>query len=110
MHNAEAASASEASGLCGGGCVWFAEVRATAKRGYESTSVAVRVEKRANKSAKITVLFSETETAKQNQKNSFPFLFPLHGGGVGGGDARKMQGNFLVFAHALPGACPRRIG
>jgi hypothetical protein len=21
-----------------------------------------------------------------------------------------MQGNFLVFAHALPGACPRRIG
>ena len=26
---------------------------------------------------------------------------------VGGGDARKMQGNFLVFAHASPRACPR---
>ena len=26
-----------------------------------------------------------------------------------GGDARKMQGNFLVFAHASPRACPRRI-
>jgi hypothetical protein len=35
-------------------------------------------------------------------KISFPFLFPLRGGGVGGGDARKMQGNFLVFAHASP--------
>ncbi|MCR4306602.1 MAG: hypothetical protein NUV42_01405, partial [Candidatus Yonathbacteria bacterium] len=32
------------------------------------------------------------------------------GGGVGGGDARKMQGNFLVFAHASLRACPRRIG
>jgi predicted SAM-dependent methyltransferase len=27
---------------------------------------------------------------------------------VGGGGARKMQGNFLVFAHASPRACPRR--
>ena len=27
---------------------------------------------------------------------------------MGGGDARKMQGNFLVFAHASPRACPRR--
>ena len=26
---------------------------------------------------------------------------------MGGGDARKMQGNFLVFAHASPRACPR---
>ena len=43
-------------------------------------------------------------------KISFPFLFPLRGGGVGGGDAGKMQGNFLVFAHASPRACPRRIG
>lgn len=41
-------------------------------------------------------------------KISFPFLFPLRGGGVGGGGARKMQGNFLVFAHASPRACPRR--
>ena len=30
------------------------------------------------------------------------------GGGVGGGGARKMQGNFLIFAHASPRACPRR--
>ena len=37
------------------------------------------------------------QTAKQNQKISFPFLFPLRGGGVGGGDARKMQGNFFGF-------------
>ena len=69
----------------------------------------MRAEKRATKSDKIIVLFSETETAKQNQKISFPFLFPLRGGGVGGGGARKMQGNFLVFAHASPRACPRRI-
>src|SRR3989338_4664256 len=41
-------------------------------------------------------------------KISFPFLSPLRGGGVGGGDAGKMQGNFLVFAHASPRACPRR--
>ena len=27
---------------------------------------------------------------------------------MGGGGARKMQGNFLVFAHASPRACPRR--
>jgi hypothetical protein len=33
----------------------------------------VRVEKRANKNVKIRLLFSETETAKQNQK--FPFHF-----------------------------------
>lgn len=33
IYNAEAASASNASGLCVGGCVWFAEVRATTKRG-----------------------------------------------------------------------------
>jgi len=32
-------------------------------------------------------------------KISFPFLFPLRDGGLGGGDARKMQGNFWV--------CPR---
>jgi len=34
----------------------------------------VRVEKRAIKNVKITVLFSETETAKQNQKFPFHFL------------------------------------
>src|SRR3989344_8079387 len=41
-------------------------------------------------------------------KISFPFLFPLRGGGVGGGGARKIQGNFLVFAHTSPRAWPRR--
>jgi len=60
-----------ASGLCVGGCVWFVEVRATTKRGYGIASVAVRAEKRAIKSDKLIVLFSETETAKHNQK--FPF-------------------------------------
>jgi hypothetical protein len=39
--------------------------------------------------------------AKQNQKISFPFLFALRRRG-GGRRRRKMQGNFLVFAHASP--------
>ena len=34
----------------------------------------MRVEKRANKNVKIRLLFSETQTAKQNQKFSFPFF------------------------------------
>ena len=55
-----------ASGLCEGGCEWFAKVRVTTKYEYESASVAVRAEKRATKSDKLIVLFSETETAKQN--------------------------------------------
>ena len=54
--------------------MWFAEVRATTKRGYGSASVAVKMEKRATKCDKIIVLFSETETAKQNQKFPFHFL------------------------------------
>ena len=53
----------------------FADVRATTKRGYEGASVTVRVEKRANKNVKIRLLFSETETAKQNQKFPFHFFF-----------------------------------
>ena len=56
-------------------CVWFAEVRATTKRGYGSASVAVTAEKRENKNVKIGLLFSETETAKQNQKFPFHFFF-----------------------------------
>jgi|GEM_PF-1581904 len=64
-----------ASGLCVGVCVWFAEVRVTTKRGYESASVAVRAEKRAIKSDKLIVLFLATETAKQNQKFPFHFFF-----------------------------------
>jgi len=53
---------------------------------------------------------SKHETAKQNQKFPFHFFFRFAVEGWGGGDARKMQGNFLVFAHASPRACPRRIG
>ena len=53
----------------------FADVRFTTKHGYGCASVAVKAEKRANKSDIIMMLFSETETAKQNQKSSFPFLF-----------------------------------
>jgi hypothetical protein len=64
-----------ASGLCVGACVWFANARTTTKRGYGSASVAVRAEKKANKSDKIMMLFSETETAKQNQKIPFHFFF-----------------------------------
>ena len=64
-----------ASGLCVGVCVWFAEVRVTTKRGYGSASVAVRAEKRATKSDKLIVLFLETDTAKQNQKFPFHFFF-----------------------------------
>ena len=55
--------------------MWLAEVITTTKRGYECASVAVRVEKRANKNVKIRLLFSETETAKQNQKFPFHFFF-----------------------------------
>ena len=43
------------------------------------------------------------DNGEAKPKISFPFLFPLRG------DARKMQGNFLVFAHASLRACPRRI-
>ena len=35
----------------------------------------MKVEKRANKNVKIRLLFSETETAKQNQKFPFHFFF-----------------------------------
>ena len=55
--------------------MWFANVRVTTKRGYGCASVAVRVEKRANKNVKIRLLFSEPETAKQNQKFPFHFFF-----------------------------------
>ncbi|MBI2476372.1 MAG: hypothetical protein HYV67_03970 [Candidatus Taylorbacteria bacterium] len=51
------------------------EFRVTTKRGYGCASVAVRTEKRAIKNDKLIVLFSETETAKQNQKFPFHFFF-----------------------------------
>ncbi len=46
------------------------------------------------------MLFSETETAKQNQKIPFHFFFRfvVEGWGETRGNARK----FLVFAHANP--------
>ena len=44
-------------------------------------------------------------------KISLPIHFRRRGGGRRRKEnARKMQGNFLVFAHASPRACPRRIG
>src|SRR3989338_1922254 len=72
-----------ASGLCVGGCVCFADAKVTTKRGYKSASVAVRAEKRANESVKIRLLFSETETAKQNQKFPFHFFFRFAADGWG---------------------------
>src|SRR3990167_1518676 len=48
--------------------------RNTTERREEAPRLAVRAEKRATKNYKIIVLFSETETAKQNQKFPFHFL------------------------------------
>ena len=45
------------------------------------------------------MLFLETETAKQNQKISFPFLFPLRGGGVGGRRREKNARKFFWLLH-----------
>ena len=50
------------------------EFRVTTKRREEAPRLAARVEKRANKNVKIRLFFSETETAKQNQKFPFHFL------------------------------------
>ncbi|PIR57406.1 MAG: hypothetical protein COU72_01120 [Parcubacteria group bacterium CG10_big_fil_rev_8_21_14_0_10_41_35] len=98
-----------ASGLCVGGCVWFADARTTTKRRY-GTRLGRHKEMEQMGFNVITLLpFVEFPCGEAKPKISFPFLFPLRGGGVGGGGARKMQGNFLVFAHASPRACPRRI-
>jgi len=48
--------------------------RATTERGEEAPRSPLKAEKRATKSAKLIALFSETETAKQNQKFPFHFL------------------------------------
>jgi hypothetical protein len=87
-----------ASGLCEGGCVWFADVRVTTKRGYGCASVAERVEKRANKNVKLIVLFSETETAKQNQKFPFHFFFRFAAEGWGE-EARGKCKEIFWFLH-----------
>ena len=76
-----------------------------------SASVAVRTEKWTtpkNHKCYNTNVHFVVWNGEAKPKISFPFLFPLRGGGVGGGGARKMQGNFLVFAHASTRACPRR--
>jgi hypothetical protein len=74
------------------------EFRVTTKRGYESASVAVRAEKRAIKSDKLIVLFSETETAKQNQKFPFHFFFRFAVEGWGGETRGKCKEIFW-FLH-----------
>jgi hypothetical protein len=78
--------------------VWFAEVRVTTKRGYGCASVAVRAEKRATKSDKLIVLFSETETAKQNQKFPFHFFFRFAAEGWGEETQRKCK-EIFGFLH-----------
>ncbi|OGG88068.1 hypothetical protein A3G62_01875 [Candidatus Kaiserbacteria bacterium RIFCSPLOWO2_12_FULL_50_10] len=78
--------------------MWFAEVRATTKRGYGGASVAVRAEKRATKSDKLIVLFSETETAKQNQKFPFHFFFRFAAEGWGE-ETREKCKEIFWFLH-----------
>jgi selenocysteine-specific translation elongation factor len=61
----------------------------------------VKVEKRANKNIKIRLLFSETETAKQNQK--FPFHFFVGSPHTPRRKSKIKEGKFLVFAPATEG-------
>jgi len=61
-------------------------------------SVAVRAEKRATKSDKLIVLFSETETAKQNQKFPFHFFFRFAAEGWGE-EAREKCEEIFWFLH-----------
>ena len=70
----------------------------TTKRGYGCASVAVRVEKRANKNVKIRLLFSETETAKQNQKFPFHSFFRFAAEGWGE-EAREKCKEIFWFLH-----------
>jgi len=56
------------------------------------------VEKRANKNDKIRLLFSETETAKQNQKFPFHFFFRFAAEGWGE-EARGKCKEFFWFLH-----------
>ena len=87
--------------------MWFAVIRVTTERGYGCASVAVRAEKRAVKYDKMIVLFSETETTKQNQKIPFHFFGSPHTPRRGNKKGEEM---FWVLHHASPRACPRRIG
>jgi len=63
------------------------------------------------------MLFSETETAKQNQKFPFHFFFRFAVEGWGEETRGKCKEIFWFLAlhkcsltHASPRACPRRIG
>jgi uridine kinase len=58
----------------------------------------VRAEKRANKNVKIRLLFSETETAKQNQKFPFHFFFRFAAEGWGE-EAREKCKEIFWFLH-----------
>ena len=74
------------------------EFGVTTKRGYGCASVAVRAEKRATKSDKLTVLFSETETAKRSQKFPFHFFFRFAAEGWGE-EAREKCKEIFWFLH-----------
>jgi len=88
----------------------FAHVRAQKRCGailresFSFQSDRVRV---CHATSRLCILLNFEEKSSI-QLNTKPSRFSHTG--VGGGDARKMQGNFLVFAHASPRACPRRIG
>jgi len=58
----------------------------------------VRAEKRANKNVKIRLLFSETETAKQNQKFPFHFFFRFAAEGWGE-ETREKCKEIFWFLH-----------
>jgi len=60
----------------------------------------VRAEKRANKNVKIRLLFSETETAKQNQKFPFHFFFRFAAEGWGE-ETREKCKEIFWFLHTL---------
>lgn len=60
----------------------------------------MRAEKRANKNVKIRLLFSETETAKQNQKFPFHFFFRFAAEGWGE-ETREKCKEIFWFLHTL---------
>jgi hypothetical protein len=63
-----------------------------------SASVAVKTEKRATKSDNIKMLFSETETAKQNQKFPFHSFFRFAAEGWGE-ETREKCKEIFWFLH-----------
>jgi hypothetical protein len=67
----------------------------------------VRAEKRATKSDKIIVLFSETETAKQNQKFPFHFFFRFAAEGWGEETREKCKEIFWFLHTRVRGALYR---